>query len=936
MLEQSVIDDLVALVRRKYPDWNSFSDPSFVDDEVAYKQATVAKAAELLSEERLRSLLTEGRYDAITSAIEKVGKDNNLLYLVYPRSGDLNILYDEKLDKEAFCLAFVDLLYGPGDSPERLDRYVDFIEASGLTNRWTFPTYFLFMCHPKEDVFVKPRVTQEFLKLVGRSDLYAAKPTGVSYRGILDLLRELGEMLAEYGPRDMVDLQSLLWVCGQAEKPEVESERVDMAEFIRRHGGEERLRYRRANRKKACELIAARGKEMTEEEFGDLLTLMDLDFIRGRERGGRFGQAFRGNNRVRMEESAEELIAIVHRLWTASEDQADAVLDDLWSRRIPAAGRLLGSGLMHLRDPEKFTFWSQKLHRGLRSLTEVSAPAKRSLANYLSFNDAAQKFRRENSVPPEAMDIVLTYADEIAEPAGEDPKPSQVFVQRAFELMGGLAENPTKEFYAAHKEEFKGLVERPFQSLIKHVASKLSPTITDVIETEKGVFARIQKNDWGRGGAWPFYWGAFYPKGGKRIRDAQLFAWMNGDCLDFGFFVGEYGAEERSRFEASCRSHGKVLKDLLEASEGAVGLTFGRGASEDEMRGDPELSLDQWLANPIELGARVGMTLSRDQVVELSADELSDRIAAVFEAVFPMFVAATEDDPSQRLAELIETDDPTTNPEIPVSQLASSLGVDEDTVERWVRSIERKKQAIFYGPPGTGKTYTARLLAEHLVGGGAGLVELVQFHPAYAYEDFMQGIRPRTRADGGLEYKVEQGRFLDFCRRAKSVRGRSVLIVDEINRAKLSSVFGELMYLLEYRDEEIPLAGGGRFRIPRDVLLIGTMNTADRSVALVDHALRRRFAFIGLFPEYETLRRFLDKNEFAADGLIGVLEELNAAINDRNYSIGISYFLRKDLEDEIEDIWQMEIEPYLEEYFFDQADKVEEFRWQNVAAKIQS
>ncbi len=180
----------------------------------------------------------------------------------------------------------------------------------------------------------------------------------------------------------------------------------------------------------------------------------------------------------------------------------------------------------------------------------------------------------------------------------------------------------------------------------------------------------------------------------------------------------------------------------------------------------------------------------------------------------------------------------------------------EQELATWIAAIRRKGQAIFYGPPGTGKTYVAERLAKHLIGGGDGFSELVQFHPSYSYEEFIQGIRPITNADGHLSYRLVPGRFLEFCRRAEQCQGTCVLIIDEINRANLSRVFGELMYLLEYRDRCIPLAGGRTLRIGKNVCIIGTMNTADRSIALVDHALRRRFAFISLSPNFAMFATF--------------------------------------------------------------------------------
>ena len=148
------------------------------------------------------------------------------------------------------------------------------------------------------------------------------------------------------------------------------------------------------------------------------------------------------------------------------------------------------------------------------------------------------------------------------------------------------------------------------------------------------------------------------------------------------------------------------------------------------------------------------------------------------------------------------------------------------------------------------------------------------------------------------------------------------------------------MYLLEYRDRSVPLATDGRlFSIPENVFLIGTMNTADRSIALVDHALRRRFAFIEIPPDYDVLRRFYQEGEGKAEGvdleeLILLLREINSAIDDRGFELGISFFLADDLRERIGTIWRTEIEPYLDEYFFDDPGKVEAFRWERTARRV--
>jgi 5-methylcytosine-specific restriction protein B len=272
------------------------------------------------------------------------------------------------------------------------------------------------------------------------------------------------------------------------------------------------------------------------------------------------------------------------------------------------------------------------------------------------------------------------------------------------------------------------------------------------------------------------------------------------------------------------------------------------------------------------------------------------------------------------------------NPLYTLSNISEATGFEETQIQSWIRSICRKKQAIFYGSPGTGKTFIAEKLAKHLISEGDGFYELVQFHPAYTYEDFIQGIRPQSE-DGELTYPLVPGIFLQFCQKAEALQNICVLIIDEINRANLPQVFGELMYLLEYRDQEISLAGGNRFGIPKNVCIIGTMNTADRSITQIDHALRRRFAFIELHPNYDVILKY-HKNSDLAKNLIYVLKGLNKTIDDKNYEIGISFFLDKKLQENIEDIWKIEIEPYLEEYFFNNLEKVDEFRWDNIKQKL--
>lgn len=512
------------------------------------------------------------------------------------------------------------------------------------------------------------------------------------------------------------------------------------------------------------------------------------------------------------------------------------------------------------------------------------------------------------------------------------------FTERTFTLLDGLHENPTADYYRAHREEFIDYLQDPFRELMSDVRDRLEPEVHNFMETEKGIFSKIVKNDFGRGGAWDFYWSAFYPKGGKRIEGAQLFVSINHDCLHFGFSISDFGVKQRVRFRESCIENKEVLIDLLSDiiqddrtfySE----QTVNNGKKLPDAAG--EMSFEEWIENIEDHETRVINVLQKEEV--LSSESIADQIADLFNRVFPLVYLVTEDEPLESIRHYLGTDEEEREmkPPYTLTQCAEDTLFDPGILARWVRAIERKKQAIFYGPPGTGKTFVSEKIAKHIVSEGDGFIEVVQFHPSYAYEDFMQGLRPRKLVDGGLEYAMVPGRFKEFCRRARLCKNRCVLIIDEINRANLSRVLGELMYLLEYRDRAIPLAGGEVFQIPKNVRIIGTMNTADRSIALVDHALRRRFAFLGLYPNYKILRQYHQGTDFDYERLIALLQRLNAAIDDRHYYVGISYFLRPDIKVELEEIWISEIQPYIEELFFDQPDKADSFAWERIKTEIE-
>jgi MoxR-like ATPase len=303
--------------------------------------------------------------------------------------------------------------------------------------------------------------------------------------------------------------------------------------------------------------------------------------------------------------------------------------------------------------------------------------------------------------------------------------------------------------------------------------------------------------------------------------------------------------------------------------------------------------------------------------------------------------------------------------------------------ERLERILDSKKQVIIYGPPGTGKTFVSRKFVELKSSGFNEFSRFVTFHQSYSYEEFIEGLKPVSK-DGQISYSVEEGIFKKMCRDAfnalcvragvgktwaqneglpdlsdeekKRIKDilegddfpRFYLVVDEINRGDISRIFGELITLLEAdkrlmgENELIVILPNSKtsFAVPPNLYIIGTMNTADRSIALIDVALRRRFGFIELMPDYELLEKQLlgeditDEVRKIRELAINVLKRMNEKIGeiyDRDHQIGHSYFIQlKDAETEeeakglLKEIWFYEIIPLLQEYFYDSPEKLVE------------
>ena len=283
------------------------------------------------------------------------------------------------------------------------------------------------------------------------------------------------------------------------------------------------------------------------------------------------------------------------------------------------------------------------------------------------------------------------------------------------------------------------------------------------------------------------------------------------------------------------------------------------------------------------------------------------------------------------------------------TQLAEKLLVDVEFLKDIVSLLQDKGQVILYGPPGTGKTFLARELAK-LLAPDESCRRLVQFHPSTSYEDFFEGYRPAgTGDDGNVRYELTHGPLALLAERASEADDqRHVMIIDEINRGNLPRVLGELLFLLEYRDESVQTLyrPDEPFSLPENLWFIGTMNTADRSIALVDAALRRRFHFVPFFPDSGPMAGLLsrwlerwDEPVWVGRLVDAVNNELKEVLEGSHLLLGPSHFMRKygsslDTQRErLRRIWEYNIEPFIEDQFFGDPEQINRFRFDSIVSR---
>jgi uncharacterized protein (DUF2461 family) len=643
---------------------------------------------------------------------------------------------------------------------------------------------------------------------------------------------------------------------------------------------------------------------------------------------------------------AETLAEWVGRLWRAEDPQP--VLAAFWQEDpLPGAGLWLPAAVLHLRDPQRFMPWDEDVRQGYATLDDglLLAPAAE---RYRLFNEGAAWLRARHGLHPlEVPGVLAAQAPASTEargggrgfpgraagggPPAEDARVTfGGFCADTFLFLAELAHNNRRDWMEGQRGRYHFAVREPLVELCRALAARyVGPVLRgvhgwdlDTAPRSGRALTSVCKNAYGRGQPYnTALWVAFSRRTPGGARDgAQFFVRVDADGLRYGLRLGRKAREAVRRFRANLDRHADLAFRALADRGAPAGCDFTTDDAPDRpfpLAGPDDLRA--WAAGRSFAAARhqpAGSAL-------LEGDELVGDVLLTFDRLVPLFACAALEDAVPALARCVRGGGCTE------ADFARDTFLPADWLRRARGLLDLKRQLILQGVPGTGKTHVARCLAHFLTAGRPGAVRLVQFHPAYSYEEFVEGIKVRSVAVDGrhdVTYPVEDGLLCSFAAEAARHPAEPfVLLIDEINRGNLPRIFGELLYLLEYRDEAVDLPYSRRsFRLPANLYLVGTMNAADRSVALVDQALRRRFSFIDMAPDAGVLAAWLAARVPAAGPafagrVLGLFERLNARLREDlgpQAQVGHSYFMVGDLDEaRLRVVWRHHVRPLLEEHF---------------------
>ena len=473
------------------------------------------------------------------------------------------------------------------------------------------------------------------------------------------------------------------------------------------------------------------------------------------------------------------------------------------------------------------------------------------------------------------------------------------------------------------KDRYRAVLQGPCHSLVEMLRDGYIERLSPEVAGGTRHLSILKKNDYGKGGYHDHYWFAFYdPAAGSKTKSVQLFFRMLGSekTWRYGFSMGNYCNEYVERLLAAIANDREAVAKYVETAPADTHIQVESG--KDEKRFSPSdfaKYLREEQATP-NYGFENEVThISVIREYDLASlpehdETIVDEVGSYFTWAWPLFQASltgkwpkaptatkgTDDDAGTD--EDVDEDAPAT-----LSELSAATALPLSFLEQLEDALLAKQQAVLVGPPGTSKTYVAKQFARYFVrqrpGRPQGRFHELYMHANWSYEDFFEGLKPTASKEGHLTFEPKKGFFLEWVEQLKDVdpSARHVLLLDEINRCDTAAVLGELLQLLEYRGTTVRLLSGRSFVFPRNLFILGTMNSADRSIGRMDLALRRRFLWLDLYPDVKALKSWLDR---AGNNPVGFsaesLAECNTVLSNRGIPreqhIGHALFMTQESE----------------------------------------
>jgi len=875
MIDSSDVSNrILQEIRKKFPGFEDADHPGFIDEEISYKQTIFNDASKFISKEALRQFLDKKDYQGFYEAVLSIGRhpQNNLLYQSTPKTGDLNVLFADavKKDPTEFCIEMYDFLYGSDTVSDRIDKFISWNKTLEIKPKWTFATYFLFVVHPQDELFIKPSIVQQFLKWAGEEKRWSTEPSGELYVFIKEQARLIGEALPFQTKRGFLDLQSLLYVAVKSSQSKGASNDADYS-WVPFHQAIVKILPDYENRQPELINILKQAEITGFKDFdkdGKTIELREIDPFTFFFYIYKYGVA---RQLVNLQKIAKILnldapegtsgipSAYAQKVWLYpyEKDRTHNEIGRLWDFFHKAVSGELNDDLF--QDILKIV--------GAGKIKITEALFNINPEDYLPINAQTEPYLRN----------ILKI----------DPKFKTWEDYQS--ILEKIRERDERAFYEISHEAW-------VWNQGKGESNGKKPEVTLPPQETK---PSLQLNS--------ILYGP--PGTGKTYRLRNKY---------FPLFTQSQKKKSQPEFEAekiSSLSWWEVIALVL-LKEGRLTV--------------PEISKHRFIA--------IKADVSNNQKINPAIwAQLQIHTSPEFKNVR----ASTRSEPYL------------------FKKLEKSVWsvLEEECTNKAPHLVDLKEEIESFKPEGAEKKN----------------FEFITFHQSFSYEDFVEGIKPSTEDSGSavdgeqgdIRYVIEKGIFYravdkacrlagflhlqDCLKHPEGVRVEKfktappfAIFIDEINRGNISAIMGELITLIESNkrltaDEELIVQlpySKSQFSVPPNLHIIGTLNTADRSVEALDTALRRRFSFEEIRPDPDIIKNAGELSENNGVLMVGKgeysLPEILRAINhriekllDKDHQIGHSYFLSIEKPKDLQKVFKRNIIPLLEEYFYGDKGKIQ-------------